>query len=51
MRGIILAGGKGSRLSPLTDVTNKHLLPVGKQPMIFHPIQKLTEAGITDILI
>jgi len=51
MKGIILAGGTGSRLYPLTKVTNKHLLPIGKKPMIFHPIEKLTEAGITDILI
>ena len=40
MKGIILAGGKGSRLYPLTKVTNKHLLPVGKEPMIFNPIKK-----------
>jgi len=51
MKGIILAGGTGSRLAPLTKVTNKHLLPVGKYPMIFHPIAKLKEAGIRDILI
>ncbi|MBI5700647.1 NTP transferase domain-containing protein [Candidatus Saganbacteria bacterium] len=51
MRGIILAGGTGSRLFPLTKVTNKHLLPVGRKPMIFHPIEKLTKAGIVDILI
>ena len=51
MKGIILAGGTGSRLMPLTTVTNKHLLPVGKVPMIFHPIRKLTEAGITEILV
>ncbi|MBF0350719.1 MAG: NTP transferase domain-containing protein [SAR324 cluster bacterium] len=51
MKGIVLAGGTGSRLFPLTKVTNKHLLPVGNQPMIFHPIQKLTEAGIEEILI
>lgn len=51
MRGIILAGGTGSRLFPLTKVTNKHLLPVGRKPMIFHPIEKLTKAGIEDILI
>ncbi|MDT9027895.1 sugar phosphate nucleotidyltransferase [Rossellomorea yichunensis] len=51
MKGIILAGGTGSRLYPLTKVTNKHLLPVGNVPMIYHPIQKLTECGITDILI
>ncbi|MBN3033592.1 MAG: NTP transferase domain-containing protein [Candidatus Saganbacteria bacterium] len=51
MKGIILAGGTGSRLFPLTKVTNKHLLPVGRQPMIYHPIGKLTEAGIEEILI
>ena len=51
MRGIILAGGTGSRLHPLTKVTNKHLLPVGKYPMIYHPISKLKECGITEILI
>lgn len=51
MKGIILAGGTGSRLYPLTKVTNKHLLPVGKYPMIFHSIQKLKEAKITDILV
>ena len=51
MKGIILAGGTGSRLYPLTKVTNKHLLPVGKYPMIYHAIYKLKEANITDILI
>lgn len=51
MRGVVLAGGTGSRLYPLTKVTNKHLLPVGKKPMIFHPIEKLLDAGIHDILI
>ncbi len=51
MKGIILAGGTGSRLYPLTKVTNKHLLPVGRQPMIYHPIKKLTGAGIDEILI
>jgi glucose-1-phosphate thymidylyltransferase len=51
MKGIILAGGTGSRLYPLTKVTNKHLLPVGKYPMIFHAVHKLFEAGISDILI
>ena len=51
MKGIILAGGTGSRLFPLTKVTNKHLLPVGRVPMIFHPLQKLTQAGITEILV
>jgi len=51
MKGIILAGGTGSRLKPLTNVTNKHLLPVGKYPMIFYPIYRLKQAGITDILV
>lgn len=51
MRGIILAGGTGSRLFPLTLVTNKHLLPVGSKPMIYHPVERLAEAGITEILI
>jgi glucose-1-phosphate thymidylyltransferase len=51
MKGIILAGGTGSRLFPLTKVTNKHLLPVGQVPMIFHPLEKLVEAGIEEILV
>ncbi|NUU74883.1 MULTISPECIES: sugar phosphate nucleotidyltransferase [Paenibacillus] len=51
MKGIILAGGTGSRLYPLTKVTNKHLLPVGKYPMIFHSVYKLKQSGIEDILI
>ena len=51
MKGIILAGGTGSRLFPLTKVTNKPLLPVGKKPMLLHPVEKLTEAGIEQILI
>ncbi len=51
MKGVILAGGTGSRLFPLTKVTNKHLLPVGREPMIFHPVRKLTEAGIDEILV
>lgn len=51
MKGIILAGGIGTRLSPLTEVINKHLLPVGREPMIWHPIRQLIETGITEILI
>jgi glucose-1-phosphate thymidylyltransferase len=51
MKGVILAGGIGSRLSPLTRVTNKHLLPVYDRPMVFFPIQTLVNAGITDILL
>ena len=51
LRGVVLAGGTGSRLFPLTKVTNKHLLPVGREPMIFHPVKKLVEAGIHEILI
>jgi len=51
LKGVILAGGTGSRLYPLTRVTNKHLLPVGKYPMIFYPIYRLKKAGITEILV
>ncbi len=51
MKGVVLAGGLGTRLRPLTSVTNKHLLPVYDQPMIYYPIQTLVNAGITDIMI
>ena len=51
MKGVVLAGGLGSRLKPLTKVTNKHLLPVYDQPMIYYPIKTLINAGIDDIMI
>lgn len=51
MKGVVLAGGLGTRLHPLTKVTNKHLLPVHSQPMIYYPIQTLINAGIDDIMI
>jgi glucose-1-phosphate thymidylyltransferase len=50
-RGVVLAGGSGSRLHPLTKTTNKHLLPVGDRPMVYYPIERLVEAGILDILV
>jgi glucose-1-phosphate thymidylyltransferase len=51
MKGVVLAGGTGSRLFPLTKITNKHLLPIYDKPMIYYPIQTLVEAGIHDILL
>jgi len=51
MKGVILAGGLGKRLYPLTKVTNKHLLPVYNKPMVFYPIETLVKAGITDIMV
>jgi len=51
MKGVILAGGLGTRLHPLTKATNKHLLPVGSEPMLYHPIHQLTDSGIEDILV
>jgi glucose-1-phosphate thymidylyltransferase len=51
VKGVILAGGVGSRLTPLTEITNKHLLPVGKEPMIWHPVRQLVGAGIEEILV
>ena len=51
MKGIVLAGGTGSRLFPLTKITNKHLLPIYDRPMIYYPIQALVDAGIEDIMI
>jgi len=51
MKGVVLAGGLGTRLRPLTRITNKHLLPVYDKPMVYYPIEMLVEAGITDIMI
>jgi glucose-1-phosphate thymidylyltransferase len=51
MKGIILAGGTGSRLAPLTEVTNKHLLPVGRYPMVYWPLNTLLECGVRDIMV
>ncbi|HEX9990306.1 MAG TPA: sugar phosphate nucleotidyltransferase [Chloroflexia bacterium] len=51
MKGIVLAGGLGSRLHPLTKITNKHLLPIYNKPMVYYPIEMLVEAGITEILL
>lgn len=51
MKGVVLAGGKGSRLQPMTDVVNKHVIPIYDQPMIYYPVNTLIEAGVDDILI
>lgn len=51
LKGVVLAGGTGSRLFPLTKVTNKHLLPVGRYPMIYHPLLRMRRAGITQVAI
>src|SRR5262249_39688002 len=51
LRGVVLAGGKGTRLGELTKVTNKHLLPVGPYPMVYYPLKKLTGAGIKEVLL
>ncbi len=51
MKGVLLAGGSGSRLHPLTKVTNKHLLPVGRYPMIYHPLYRFKQAGMKQVLI
>ena len=51
IRGVILAGGKGTRMGELTKVTNKHLLPVGPYPMVYHPLKKMTGAGVSEILL
>lgn len=51
MKGVVLAGGLGRRLGPLTEITNKHLLPIWDRPMIFYPLRTLLEAGINDVLV
>ncbi len=51
MNGVILAGGKGNRLKPLTEITNKHLLPIGREPMIWHSVRQLCQSNIKNILV
>ena len=51
MKGVILAGGTGSRLAPLTKVTNKHLLPIYDRPMVYYPLQTMQAMGITSVLL
>lgn len=51
MKGIVLAGGRGTRLLPVTKVTNKHLLPIWRKPMIYYPLERLAAAGIQDVLV
>jgi glucose-1-phosphate thymidylyltransferase len=51
MKGVVLAGGLGTRLHPLTKVTNKHLLPVYRKPMVYYPIESLVDAGIEEIML
>ena len=51
LKGVVLAGGAGTRLFPLTKVTNKHLLPVGRYPMIYHPLMRMRRAGIEQVAI
>lgn len=51
MKGVILAGGRGTRLMPLTKATNKHLLPVGREPMLYHPLRQMVNAGLEEVLV